>query len=598
MGELLRLSKLNLLKPGLIVFLLGCGVFAQTTDPKTVQDQELKRAEERAKEVRQQQPKTPDIRVQKDSRKTAETMPLDEKVCFRITEIVLDGEDSKHFIFALQYALKTTKLRVNQPDKANAPCLGANGINVFMTIMQNMIIDRGYVTTRVLAEPQDLKTGKLILTLIPGRIRKIKFEEAESKRRLWRPSIFTALPFQSGKILNLRDIEQGLENLKRVPTVEADIKIIPADKPNESDLLVVYEQKKVPIRGNISFDDAGSQGTGKYQGNVTVSFDNPLSLNDLFYVSVGRDLLGYDKVNLDQIDNETGLNHGGSNNWSIFYSVPFGKWQLTVDASHYNYNQLVAGANQAYSYSGVSNAQNITLSRLMYRDKSKKVFAFAKGWTKSSKNFIDDTEIEVQRRRTAGYELGLAYKHFLGQKTLDGGLTFKKGTGANGALPAPEEIFGEGTSRMKVWTANLNFNVSFTFKNKQITFNTLAFGQLNRTPLIPQDKLGIGDRRTVRGFDGEFRLLADRGFFVQNEIGMKVKEKHQVYFGFDGGNLSGPSTRYLVGKTLVGSVLGIRGQKKLFKNFSYDVFVGTPIIKPTGFRTAAVTFGFNLNYTF
>lgn len=574
--------------------------FGQNTDPQAVQDREVKRAEERAKEIRRQQPKTPDVRVQPESKKSKEVLPLNEKVCFNISQIELNGEDSKRFQFALKHALKTTKIQFNQADTANAPCLGALGINALMTIMQNVIIDRGFVTTRVLAKPQNLKSGKLVLTVIPGRIRNIVFEEPDGKRRkLWRPSAFTAMPFRQGKILNLRDLEQGLENLKRVPTVEADIKIVPADKLNESDLVIVYEQKKIPVRGNISFDDSGSRGTGKYQGNVTVAFDNPLSLNDLFYVSYGRDLQGYDKIRTtDEIVNETGLNHGGSNNWSAYYSVPFGKWQLTLDASHYNYRQLVAGANQAYEYSGQSDSQNITLSRLMYRDKTKKVSMSLKGWTKSSKNFIDDTEIEVQKRRTAGYELGLTYKHFIGQKTLDGGISFKKGTGANGALPAPEELFGEGTSRMKIWTANLNFNVPFAFKHRQLTFNTFWFGQLNRTPLIPQDKLAIGDRRTVRGFDGEFRLFADRGFFGQNEIAMNFREKHQFYVGLDGGNLSGPSARFLIGKTLIGSVLGMRGEKKLFKKFSYDVFVGKPIAKPNGFRTASVTFGFNLNYTF
>ncbi|PSD22802.1 hypothetical protein C7E12_22645, partial [Stenotrophomonas maltophilia] len=39
--------------------------------------------------------------------------------------------------------------------------------------------------------------------------------------------------------------------------------------------------------------------------------------------------------------------------------------------------------------------------------------AYARGWQRESKNYIDDTEIEVQRRRTAGWELGLTHKQFI-----------------------------------------------------------------------------------------------------------------------------------------------------------------------------------------
>src|SRR5690606_36095447 len=93
-----------------------------------------------------------------------------------------------------------------------------------------------------------------------------------------------ALPVQSGDILNLRAIEQGLENLKRVPTAEADIQIVPAELPGESDVLVQWTQA-FPFRLTTSVDDSGTRATGKYQGSVTVSYDHWLTLNDLFYVS-------------------------------------------------------------------------------------------------------------------------------------------------------------------------------------------------------------------------------------------------------------------------------------------------------------------------
>lgn len=36
------------------------------------------------------------------------------------------------------------------------------------------------------------------------------------------------MPAREGELLDLRDIEQGLENLQRVPTVQAEMAIVPA----------------------------------------------------------------------------------------------------------------------------------------------------------------------------------------------------------------------------------------------------------------------------------------------------------------------------------------------------------------------------------
>ena len=145
-------------------------------------------------------------------------LPQHEQPCFPIAQIRLDGEEAERFHWAL---------REGDPadDRATGRCLGSAGINVVMARIQNAIIARGFVTTRILARPQDLKTGTLVLTVVPGRIRDIRYAPGTSlKATAW-----NAVPARRGELLNLRDIEQALENFKRVPTVEADIQIVPAE---------------------------------------------------------------------------------------------------------------------------------------------------------------------------------------------------------------------------------------------------------------------------------------------------------------------------------------------------------------------------------
>lgn len=437
-------------------------------------------------------------------------------------------------------------------------------------------MERGYVTSRTVLQTQDLAHGRLTLTLLPGRIRNIRFAAPDPRANVW-----NALPAKPGDILNLRDVEQGLENLKRVPTVEADIQIEPGDAPTQSDLAISWQQS-FPFRFNATLDDSGSKATGKYQGSATLSHDHWWTLNDLFYVTLNQDLGG----------GQPGKR--GTRGHTVHYSVPMDFWLLGVTQSANRYHQSVAGLNQDYVYSGRSETAEIKLSRLLHRNANQKTSASLKGWLRRSSNFIDDTEVETQRRATGGWELGLAHKAIIGSGTLDVNLTHKRGTAAFGATPAPEEAFDEGTSRMRITTLDVNLDAPFMLGGQKLRYGGALRIQRNGTLLTPQDRLAIGGRYTVRGFDGESSLSAERGWFARNDLGWTLGDA-EAYLGVDCGSVSGLSTQFLVGRHLAGAVIGVRGN---LKRLSYDLFIGKPISKPTYFQTHSAVAGFSFSASF
>ncbi|SFN61298.1 Hemolysin activation/secretion protein [Pseudomonas sp. NFACC24-1] len=554
-------------------WMTGAWSAAQAAGP----EDELLRQQERERGLREQLESRPDVRLQAAPvDEGIERLPAKETPCFAINDIRLIGEASEKFQWALRAANP-------EDDPAIGRCLGGGGINLTMKRMQNAIIEAGYVTTRVLAEAQDLNSGVLVLTLVPGRIREIRFEEGTSARA----NAWNAMPANPGDLLNLRDIEQALENFKRVPTAEADIKIAPARaadaRPGESDVVIAWSQR-FPARVSLSVDNSGSKSTGKYQGNVSLSLDNLLSLNDLFYASVNHDLGG----------GESG--HRGSDGSTLHYSLPFGYWQLGFTSSEYNYEQSVAGANQTYQYRGESRNNELRLSRLLYRDAVRKTTAWGSLWTRSSENFIDDTEVGNQKRRMAGWQLGLDHREFIGASILDLGVAYRRGTGAHDALRAPEEDFDAGTSRSQIITADAQLQVPFQVGDQRLRYIGGWRAQWNRTPLVPQDRFSIGGRYSVRGFDGENILSADRGWTLRNEIGLSLGQTGQeLYTGIDYGEVSGQSSEFLIGQRLAGAVVGIRGG---YKGLSYDWSVGTPLKKPDGFETANVTSAFTVIWSF
>ncbi len=573
-------SSLHTLCAGLATAVITCTVFAQPA-PQTSAEQEQRRAQERESKIREQQERGPDVRIPAPSSAASQRLPEGESPCFRINLVqlrTLSPGDADRFAW-----LSQTLAGGANDDSPRDKCLGAKGIDVVLTRAQDALVARGFITSRALAEPQDLSSGTLVLTVLPGRIHAIRFAEPGNPRA----TAWNAVPAQPGDILNLRDIEQALENFKRVPTAEADIKIEPAAGegvgPDQSDLVITYKQG-LPFRLSLSADDSGTKATGKYQGSATFSYDNWWTVNDLFYVALNRDLGGGD------------AGSRGTYGGAVHYSVPFGYWLLGLTASRNRYYQSVAGANQDYVYSGTSDNAEVKLSRLVYRDASRKTTASLKAWQRKSNNFIDDTEIEVQRRVVGGWEFGVGHKEFIGDATLEGSLAYKRGTGAFGSLPAPEEAFGEGTSRFALVTADANLSWPFKIAEQKLRYTATWRFQRNRTPLTPQDRFAIGGRYTVRGFDGESSLSAERGWLIRNELSTALGESGQeLYVGLDHGEVGGPSSEFLAGKHLTGAVLGLRG---VLKGLQYDIFVGRPLKKPEAFQTADATVGISLNYSF
>jgi hemolysin activation/secretion protein len=570
-----------------MVWLVGTSALAQVPPvalPDPAPEQRRLQERERAQQERLQ----PETTVRSpEATGSSARLPSGEAPCFVIEAITLQGDAAERFQWVLP------KLAGPQMDDApQGRCLGAQAINVLLTRAQDALVERGYVTSRVLAQAQDLKTGKLALTLIPGRLRDIRFAPVDaSTSARQQTTLRNAFAGKVGGILNLRDLEQTLENLKRVPTVDADFKIEPAQgtvngiaaEPGMSDVVITYRQSR-PLRGSVSLDDSGSDGTSKYQGSFTLSYDNPSTLNDLFYFTLNNSLGGGDR------------GPRGTLSRNAHYSLPLGYWLLAANTSRSRYYQTVAGASQDYRYSGVSANADIKLSRLIYRDAASKTTASVRAFKRESQNYIDDTEVEVQRRQIGGWELSLGHKAFIGRATLDTSVAYKRGTGAFNSMPSPEEAFGEGTSRFRLVTADANLTVPFKVGEQNLRYSGNWRAQFNRTALTPQDRFAIGGRHSVRGFDGESSLAAERGWTLRNDISAPLGQSgHEFYVGLDYGQVGGPSSEQLAGKKLAGAVLGLRGS---VSGLQYDIFWGEPVDKPENFRTSGGTAGFHLNYSF
>lgn len=530
---------------------------------QVIDTREQLRQQARERELQQQNAPQASERLPRPDRLLPD-YPASERPCFTINRLVLTGESASQFQWALDAAAD-----------AMGRCLGGQGIVLAINKVQNVILARGYVTTRVMAQEQDLTKGVLTLTLQPGRISQIRFEEPVS----WRGRLWNAVPASSGDILNLRDIEQGLENFKRVPSASADNKIVPGEQEATSDLLVNWHEGR-PVRLSLGLDDSGSKSTGRYLGSATLAVDAPFAQNDLFYASIGKNLFEQGPF--------------GNRSHTLNYFFPIGYWAVSANYNDYTYHQNIPNANEVLRYSGKSDNVQLTVSRLLYRDQSSKTTLNLRGYRKHSTNAVNDIDIEQQKRRTAGWELGLNQHSYFGSSTLDANIAWRRGTGAFNALPAPEESRHQGSARTGILLGDLGINHPFALGEQPWRVYSSLRGQWSPNALTPQERMAIAGRYTVRGFDGEQMLSGEKGLLWRNEIGWNLFSRgHELYLAADYGRVAGPGTRYLVGHQLAGSALGVRGS--LLGRFSYDLFAGVPLYKPAGFHTSGATAGFSIN---
>ena len=558
-------------------------IHAQTIQTPASEEQR-RRSQAEALE-RQQQLQAPKVDLQQTAAplETVDTLTLPgESPCFAIQQFTLEVPNQ------LPETIRTAGVSNLPHDpfrfaedylrRYAGACVGKEGLNLIVKRLTNLILSKGYSTTRVGIPEQDLASGTLKLVLVPGVIRAIRFTDP-GLYGTWR----NAFPTSAGALLNLRDLEQGLEQMKRVPSQDVDMQIVPGDIPGESDVVIEAKRSK-PWKLTGTLDDSGAKGTGKLQAGLNLAVDNPLGLSDMFNIGISSDA-----------DRKAGQRGTSGNN--IYYAIPAGYWNFSVSGSTYDYHQQIAGNNQDFISSGKSRNLEVKIAQLFQRDQIQKnswQFKIGKRWSHA---FIDDTEIAVQQRNTTFAELAWVHKHYFGDAQLDLTLANRWGVSwFNGQADLDNREPGTPTFRYTLQSIDATLSVPFKIASQPLTYIGTLRGQNTRSPLYLTDQFSIGNRYTVRGFDGELTLAAERGFFLRNELDIPLAQSGQsAYAGIDFGKVYGPSVQYLLGDKLAGATIGVRGG---WFGMSYDIFSSWSLYKPQGFRTATPAVGFNLSYQY
>jgi hemolysin activation/secretion protein len=554
------------------------GAQSVNPSPSEVAQEGLRRQEERTREQLQQLAPAQDVLRPEVKEKILVELPL-ETPCFPIAEFHFTGKSSERFSW----------LR-NELLSYQGRCIGVEGLGRLASLLDAKLVEWGYATTKITLPAQNLSSGILIFNIHVGRVSAIHIVQAGTEKTpdenwgTWR----NAFPVSAGDILNIRDLEQGTEQMQRLPSQAVKNRIEPGDEPDTS-VIVIERQVGTfadRVRGGFTFDNSGSQSLGRTQFSGNASFDNPLGLNDILSISASSNA-------------ESPRSDHRSQSGSLSYSIPFGYSTLSYTKSESRFAQTVQGTTVNFLSSGSSSSDEFRLSHIALRSASAKFGVYAALSTRRAESYLDDVELIVQRRRTTNFEVGMNYKKLVGDANFDFELGYRRGVPWKKAEDDFEDNDNGLTLRPKIWLLSASFADPFAIGKQPFQYSATLRGQHTSDTTLSIDQLSIGNRYSVRGFDGDSVLLAESGFYLRNEIATQLNcidgVNTQIYVGVDVGRVWGPSDVALIGTKLAGAALGLRGQ---WKSMQWDVAAATPLYKPEGFRTHNLNVYASLTYSF
>ncbi|MDF2623871.1 MAG: peptide transporter [Kosakonia cowanii] len=436
-------------------------------------------------------------------------------------------------------------------------CLDMAKITELTTAISDWYISRGYITSRAFLTEQDLSQGELRLVVMEGKLSHIRLD-GESPRML--KMVFPGL---EGKVLNLRDIEQGMEQINRLRSNPVQIEIVPDTEPGYS-IVNLTATPEFPLSASFSLDNSGQKSTGEKQLNGSLSGNNLLGLADKWFVSGGRSsdfATGYDAQSF-----QTGV------------SVPYGYGLLDYSYAWSNYRTTIMNQGFPWMSTGDTKTHRLNGSWVVFRNGDIKTALSAGVTQRSSRNWLNDAPLKSSTRNLSSLQLGINHT----QKMFGGVATFNPGYSHGmpwfNAETDEEKIGDVPRAEFRKWNLSASFQRPVTH---DLLWLTSLYGQWSPDRLYGSERLTLGGESSVRGFKEQY-LSGDNGGYWRNELNyplftLPVLGQISATVALDGGWLEKDRFDKFASGTLWGTAASLSSAGRWFAS---QITAGTPLAYP------------------
>ncbi len=464
-------------------------------------------------------------------------------------------------------------------------CLGLSDLNNILKQLTFLYVEKGYITSRAFLPEQDLADGSLEIVVVEGRLESIVLDGEPDAHK---SQINTAFPNLVGKPVNLRDIEQGLDQLNRLRSNNAKIELEAGQKPGSS-VLQVLRNKSKTWYGTVGFDNLGSSSTGEYQSRIDLGFEDILQLNDQwnfrYQRSMDRHLLYFDDV-------------PSSDTYTGSFSVPYGYWTFAVDASRSEYNSQIPGAVSDIDTSGLSQSINASISRVLHRDQTSITSFPSKLKWERAKNFILGNQVDVSSRDLSRATLEIVHSRQLWNGQLVVSASYNQGLDIWGAFDDDTAPVGSPKGQFKSVNGFISYFKLFKLGDLTATYNGQISGQYTPDLLFASEQVAYGGYSTVRGLR-ESVVFGNRGIITRNEFAFQLPQSKsqqftkafgtlETYAALDFGHVFKQDGFGIDGGNLTGATIGLRSRGG---RISFDVAWSDIVASPDNLDAAVAESG-------
>lgn len=378
-------------------------------------------------------------------------------------------------------------------------CLGAAELNALLKAITDHYLARGLVTSRAYLPQQDLSSGHLQVLVVEGRLEGVRSEDNSG---LSQRELAMAYPGEAGQLLNLREIEQLLDQLNRLPSNQAQMELTPGEAVGGTQLLVRNQPDK-PWRASLSRNNEGQPSTGEQMLNLGLEWDSPLGLADQLVLRGGHDVVSD--------------HNQGSKNGALYYNLPWGWWNFSYSYSESDYRSQLFASGYPFKQTGDSQSHQLRAERVVHRDATSKTSLSAGIAHLRTNNYIDDSRLSGSSNRLSEAQFGINHGRRLGNAYVNIDLGMQQGTGAFDAQDNGHPMPGEPVARYRKYSATLSLVQGFELWGEQLSFSSLATGQRSEDVLFSPQRISLGGLASVRGLR-EQSLSGDSGGYWRSDL--------------------------------------------------------------------------------
>lgn len=466
--------------------------------------------------------------------------------CFVIRRIELSG---------------ATLLSPSAKNRLTAPwinqCLDMARLTRLTDAVSDWYISRGYITSRAFLTEQDLSGGVLHLAVLEGKLQHIRLEGVPDR------TLKMTFPGLEGKILNLRDIEQGMEQLNRVRQRPVEIEILPGERQGYS-VVNLTATPEFPLSGSVSFDNSGQKSTGTGQLNGALYGNNLLGLADKWFISGGR--------------SSDFSNSKDAQNFAAGVSIPYGYGLLDYSYSWSNYLSTIDNNGYFWRSTGDTETHRLTGSWVLFRNGDIKTGVSAGITHRINRNYLDDVLLATSSRKLSSLSLGINHTQKIASGVATLNPTFTQGVPWFGAEDDSDKQGDVPKAEFRKWSLNGSFQRPLADK---LWWLTSVYFQWSPDRLYGSERLTLGGETSVRGFKEQY-ISGDNGGYWRNELNWSLFTLPWigdvgVLAAIDGGWLKKDGQDRYASGTLWGTALGLTATNRWY---SSQFTVGTPVDYP------------------